>query len=115
MEPTPPPRLWCRLTVVGPDGQPAGCEVLQGGGRPDLGVVDTVARRSLDAARGGGRLVLREVDPELMDLLRLAGLVVGVRSLVVEAGADRPSVEALSVDVEREAEGGEQPLGVEEI
>src|SRR5579875_2148748 len=107
MEPTQPPRPWCRITVIGPDGEPATQEDLRGRGRPDFGAVDMVAQSALAAARAGGRLLLHDVDPDLLDLLRLAGLADGVDALVV--GGSR-----LGVEVQREAEGGEQPLGVEE-
>ncbi len=88
-----PNRLWCRMVVLGPDGRPRRTEVLAGNGTPDLGAVDAIAHLALAAARAGGRLVLRDVEPELDDLLRLAGL---------------------AVEVDGQPEGGEQPLRVEE-
>lgn len=120
MEPLEPPRLWCRMTLVGPTGEaaktdetdeaarapardedlPTGCtQLLEGAGSPDLSAVDTLARRALEAARSGRRLLLHDVDPDLLDLLRLAGLHLNVQGLVVQ--------------VEGKPEGGEQPLGVE--
>ncbi len=88
-----PIRLWCRMVFVRPDGRPERTELLHGEGPPDLGAVDAVAHRALAAARAGGRLVLRDVAPELDDLLRLAGL---------------------AVEVEGQAERGEEPLRIEE-
>ncbi len=81
------------MVFVGPDGRPQRSEVLEGVGAPDLGAVDAVAHRALAAARAGGRLVLCDVEPELDDLLRLAGL---------------------AVEVEGQPERREQPLRVEE-
>lgn len=80
------------MTVVGPDGRPEESEWLQGEGAPDLEVVDMVAHRALDSSRSGRRLVLGDVEPELEDLLRLAGL---------------------PVEMEGQAEGGEEPLHIE--
>ena len=69
------------------------CHELGGPGLPDLGAVDDVARLALLAGRLGGRIVLSDVSPAMRSLLELAGL---------------------GVEVEGEAEGGEEPLGVEE-
>jgi hypothetical protein len=43
--------LWCRITVVNPDGAELACWVLEGPGAPDLGTVDDVASRALLARR----------------------------------------------------------------
>jgi hypothetical protein len=67
------------------------------GSRPDLGVVDALARLQLAARRRGGSIRLRDPCPELRGLLELVGLA---EALLVEAG--------------REPELGEQP-GVEEV
>lgn len=75
------------------DGRVVGSWVLDGMGRPDLAAVDRVARRALAAARAGGRLVLDDVDPAMLELMALAGL---------------------AVEVQGQAEGGEEPLGVDE-
>jgi len=88
------------MTFVGPDGGTARCDDLQGAGRPDLAAVDTVAHQALEVARTGGRLILQDVEPELLDLLRLAGLLEEARGLVVE--------------MHGQPEGGKEPLGVEE-
>ncbi len=98
--PPPPSRRWCTVIKFGPDGSPTGREVLEGPGSPDIGVVDVVAHRALAAARAGGHVVLEDVEPELRDLLLLAGLVAG------EDGG---------VQVEGQAEGGEQALRVQEV
>jgi len=42
--------------------------------RPDLALVDSLARLQLDARRRGGRLRLRNVTDELRGLLELVGL-----------------------------------------
>ena len=42
--------------------------------RPDLALVDALARLQLDARRRGGRLRLRNVTDELRSLLELVGL-----------------------------------------
>lgn len=47
---------------------------LAGEGRPDLSVVDTLARLQLAARRAGGVIEVREMCPELQELLELAGL-----------------------------------------
>ena len=47
---------------------------LQSLARPDLGVVDQLARLQLLARRLGCRIRLRDVCPELRDLLDLVGL-----------------------------------------
>ena len=86
--------LWCRLTVVGPDGTELLHQALTGAGRPDLASVDDVARLALHAARLGGALAITDLSPDLRRLLDLAGLV---------------------VEVEGQPEGGEQALGVEEV
>jgi len=66
-------------------------------GKPDLALVDALARLALVARRGGGRVVLRGAPDELRDLVVLAGL----------AGV-------LGLEPRRKAERGEQ-LGVEEV
>jgi hypothetical protein len=89
-----PQELWCRVTVVGPDRAALASGVLEGTGIPDIGAVDDVARLALLAKRLGGALVLAEVVPGLQALLELTGL---------------------RVEVEREPEGGEQSLGVDQV
>jgi hypothetical protein len=42
--------------------------------QPDLALVDSLARLQLGARRRGGRLRLRNVNPELRGLLELVGL-----------------------------------------
>jgi hypothetical protein len=89
-----PQESWCRLTVVGSDRSELASGVLQGTGRPDIGTVDDVARLAVLARRLGGALVLAEVTPALLALLELAGL---------------------PVQMEGEPEGGEQPLGIDQV
>lgn len=67
--------LWCRVSVVGSDGEPSLSWRLGGPGRPDMTVVDDLARLQLAALRGGRRVVLSEMDPTLRELLHLAGLL----------------------------------------
>ncbi|MEU0359454.1 STAS domain-containing protein [Streptomyces cyaneofuscatus] len=52
---------------------PAECDV-GGVERPDLALVEAVARLSLVARRAGRQLRLRRVGPELQELLDLVGL-----------------------------------------
>jgi hypothetical protein len=84
---------WCRIVVLGADGSARTRRVLAGAGRPDLGTIQEIAQLGLLAKRLGGRLVLEDVTPELGELLDLAGL---------------------AVEMQRQPELGEQPLGVEE-
>jgi hypothetical protein len=84
---------WCRATVVGRDGTVVGEYVFEGAGGPDLGAVDGVARLALLATRIGGRIALGEVSAEMRELLDLVGL---------------------PVEVERQSELREEPLGIQE-
>ncbi len=86
-------QLWCRVTMVGPEGTELACFALRGSGAPDLLVVDAVAHLALQAGRLGGEVILTEVSPALRGLLWLAGL---------------------PVEVQGEAELGKEPLGVQE-
>jgi hypothetical protein len=70
--------LWCRVSVVGPDGDELARYALQGLGAPDLGAVDLVARLTLVAERLGGDSILTELSAGLRMLLELAGLIVEV-------------------------------------
>jgi len=83
---------WCRVLVVGADHTSLASHQLSGPGLPDLGTVDQVARLALRARRVGGRIILSDVSPAMRSLLELTGL---------------------RVEVEGEAESGEEPLGVE--
>jgi len=84
---------WCRVTVFGPDGGVLSDQVLQGRGAPDLGAVDEIARQTLRATRIEGRIAISDVSPEMEELLELAGL---------------------GVEVKRQAELGEESLGIQE-
>ena len=70
--------------------------------RPDLALVDALARLQLAARRLGCSVRLRDPCQELRELLDLVGLADVVRAA------------ALPLEARREAEGGEQ-LGVEEV
>jgi hypothetical protein len=85
-------RLWCRVSVVGPGGGIVAGWIMERSGDPDLGTVDELARLMLAAARLGGGVVVTERSPRLHELLDLAGL---------------------PVQMEREPEGGEEPLRVQ--
>jgi hypothetical protein len=87
-------QLWCRVTVMGPDGAELACVVLEGPGGPDLAAVDDVARLTLAAARLGGEITLTDLSPAMGALLELAGL---------------------RVEMEGQAELGKEPLGVQEV
>lgn len=97
-----PAERWCRVTVHAHCGVVVRDVVLAGAGAPDLGTVDRVARLSLLGTRIRGRTVLRDVAPAMRELLALAGLS------GLAGGADR-------VEVDGEAEGREQALGIEEV
>ena len=71
--------------------------------RPDLALVDALARLQLAARRLGCSVRLRDPCEQLRELLDLVGL-----ADVVRAAAGLP------LEARREAEGGEQ-LGVEEV
>lgn len=88
---------WCRLTVLGPDGATVSTCVLEGPGLPDIATVDAIAKRVLHAGRAGGRLVLSDVAPELIELLDLVAIPVEVSS----------GVEISGVEVEGKAESRE--------
>ena len=65
--------------------------------RPDLALVEALARMQLGARRRGGRVRLRNVSDELRGLLELVGLA-----------------DVLAVEARREPELGEE-LGVDEV
>ena len=85
-------RGWCRVTIVGPDGELLVSAALSGPGAPDVLAVDTVGRLALVAKRVGATIRVVDVAPGLGELLELA---------------------ALGVEVEREAEAREEAFGVE--
>jgi hypothetical protein len=84
---------WGRVTVTGPDGTELVRCVLAGPGDPGLAAVDIVAGLALLARRHRGRMVLTDASSALRELLELAGL---------------------PIEVQRQAERREQPLGVQE-
>lgn len=67
--------LWCRVSVIGSDGKADSSWWVTGTGRPDMAVVDRLARLQLAAGRHGRRVVVSELDPDLGDLLGLSGLI----------------------------------------
>jgi hypothetical protein len=80
---------------------------LIGVGRPDLSVVDALARMQLAARRAGCAIRVRDACTELSELLGLCGLSGGMGGLCGEVGG-------LAVEARRQAEHGEQ-VGVEEV
>ena len=76
------------------DGTVLACCELEGPGRPDLAVVDDVARLALLAARLGGAITVAQVSPLMRELLELAGL---------------------RVEVEGQTELGEEPICIQEV
>jgi hypothetical protein len=84
-------RRWCRIAIVR-DGQVLARTVLDGDGEPGLEAVEVVARLALAARRLGSRVVCDDAVPALRDLLALAGL---------------------DVEVQRQPEQREEPLGRE--
>jgi hypothetical protein len=85
--------VWCRVTVRGPETEALASWRLSGTGRPDLSVVEGLARLQLAALRSHNRVMITEVCPELLELIDLVGL---------------------RVEVPGQAEGGEYQFGVEE-
>ncbi len=85
--------MWCRVTIIDPDGAELARFWLEGRGAPDLMAVDEVARLALLAGRLGGDVALGEVCPALDALLHLTGL---------------------AVEVEGQAELAEEPLRAQE-
>jgi hypothetical protein len=69
-----------------------GRAVVEGDGPPGLEAVDAVARLTLFARRLDARVVCSEIVPALSELLELAGL---------------------DVEVQRQPEGGEEPLAIQ--
>ena len=47
---------------------------LVGSSRPDLDLIDTLARQALVVRRLGGAITVRGAGPELVDLIRFVGL-----------------------------------------
>ncbi len=86
---------WCRVRWVDHDGRLRDAGGVGGRGRPDLHAVDRLVRLLLALGRLGLHPQLVAVTPQLAELLDLVGL----GDLVVE--------------MEGEAEGGEEALGVE--
>jgi hypothetical protein len=86
--------LWCWVVIVGPDRSTLATYRLEGPGDPDIGVIDDIARLRLRAGRLGGRIVLSEVAPAVAALLDLAGL---------------------RLEMEGQAERGEEAFGLQEV
>ncbi|MFI9328296.1 STAS domain-containing protein [Kitasatospora sp. NPDC052868] len=72
--------------------------------RPDLAVLDALARLQLAAGRQGVRVVLTNAGGPLRELLALAGLSDAL-----------PVADSLGVQPGREAEQREEGVGVEEV
>ena len=66
---------WVRIVFVDSSGGELAAWVIRGPGRPDLAVVEAVARWKLSARRAGGTIELREVNADLAALLDLVGLL----------------------------------------
>ena len=62
--------------MVGADGSVLSGRAFGGPGAPDIDAVDQVARLVLRWRRLGARVTLRDVSPEMRELLELAGLAV---------------------------------------
>jgi hypothetical protein len=82
------------VVVLARDGIELASWRLAGLRSPGLCVVDQLARLQVSARRHGCSIRLRDVSPELVELLDLVGL---------------------RVEVGGEPEGGEEVLGVEEV
>lgn len=71
------------------------------GGRPDLGVIEALARLQLEARRRGCSIRVRDASRELCELLGLvglAGLVARPGDLVLEGGREAERGEELRVE-----------------
>jgi hypothetical protein len=88
---------WCRVRIVDRDGTSRDVGTFGGMAPPDLEAVDRLAQLLVAIRRHDERPFLSEVDTRLAELLELVGL------------AD------LVVEVQGEAEGGEEALGGEEV
>ncbi len=75
-----------------------------GAGAPDMGAVDRLGRLTLAVRRSGGSVEVHDVSPAMAELLWLA-------ALPLWSGAHG----ALTVEAQGQVEGGEEPLGVEEV
>ena len=84
---------WARVVFVGTSGAVLATAEISGPGAPDLAAVDALARAVLAGRRLGCAVRVDDVSEDLRRLLDLVGLC---------------------GEVERQAEGGEQVLGVEE-
>ena len=64
---------WASMVTADADGT-RHVVPLAGDGPPDLSVVEALARYQLMIRRAGGRMWLKDLSPELAELLDLAGL-----------------------------------------
>jgi hypothetical protein len=62
------------IVVLAVGGTEIGRWPLAGSSRPDLEVIDELARLALTARRFGAQIGLREPGPELLSLMRFVGL-----------------------------------------
>jgi hypothetical protein len=85
-------RRWCVARISRPDGTVLAEWALSGPGRADLRAVNAIARLALLARRAGGVLTVADESGELGGLLELCGL---------------------EIQVQRQAEGREQPRRVQ--
>ena len=86
------------VVVVVVAGDPSALES-PGACRPDLGLVDALARLQVAARRSGCSVRLREVSDQLAGLLDLVGLgaAVGAPELALEAGGEAEEREQLGI------------------
>jgi hypothetical protein len=104
-------RHWGTVLVLTGRAVPVASWALTGLGRPDLAVVDDLARLQLGARRLGYSIRVPDACPELVDLLGLVGLATLTMSVAATATADAALAGALQVDGERE---DLEQVGVEE-
>jgi hypothetical protein len=96
---------WCRVTLIGPDGDRLASWDMSATRAADLTSVDEVARIALWAQRLGSRVVLTDVSEGLRELLGLAGLPFDLRDALAGGSA---------VEVQGQPELGEEPFGLQE-
>jgi hypothetical protein len=73
-----PPRQWCQVALVDTGGSVLARWALSGEANPNLDAVDLIARWVVIARRAGATVRIVQACPELLELLRLAGLPVEV-------------------------------------
>ncbi|MGQ0616623.1 MAG: STAS domain-containing protein [Acidimicrobiia bacterium] len=91
---------WGWVELFAGDGDAVASWPIEGAGRPDLAVVEALARLQMKARRSGFTLRLREPSAELarlLDLVGLADVVGGASPSGIEAGGKAEGGEEVEV------------------